>query len=71
MRLLGVRFEDDGMVIVDYLMENEQSKFGGMAHSMWVSLDAQEKYESIEYYVKELREDAASLLEAFLTRDHT
>lgn len=70
MRVLSVRFEDDGTIIVDWVMEAEQTKYGGVAHSTWVSLDGQEKFDQVSYYVDEIRSDIEQLLLAWQTKDH-
>ena len=65
MRVIGVRFEDDGTVVVDWVSEREQSRFGGEGHSTYITTDGQAKNDKLGYYVEELRQDAAELVTWF------
>lgn len=64
-RIIGIRFDDEGTVYIEWAYESEQTRQGGTVRTTYITLDGQDKDEQIGYFVKELQEDASELLAAW------
>lgn len=62
MRVLSVRWSDDGDITIDWADEHEMKKEGGEVHSIYVTPQGQSADEQVAYYVKELNQDVDELL---------
>jgi hypothetical protein len=61
-RILSIRFTDDGNITIDWLDENEMSKNGGTIRSTYVTPSGIAESKEVEYYVIELMQDCDELL---------
>jgi hypothetical protein len=63
MRILGCRLSDeDGSIVVEWFEEREQTREGGVFYQSMITLEAQENWEQVGYYAKELRQDLEELV---------
>jgi hypothetical protein len=60
-KLLSVRFADDGDVTIDWMDTAQSSKDGGTIHSTYVTMEGQGA-EHVEYWLRELMQDVDELL---------
>ncbi len=60
-RILSVRFSDGGETTIDWIDEGASQKGGYEIHSSVITLAGQED-EQINYWMRELRQDADELL---------
>lgn len=61
-RILSVRFTDDGNITIDWLDENEMTKVGGQIRSTYVTPTGIAESKEVSYYVTELMQDCDELL---------
>lgn len=61
-RILSIRFTDDGNVTIDWLDENEMSKHGGTIRSTYVTPTGINESDQVSYWIKELMQDCDELL---------
>ena len=61
-QVVGVQFHDDGKIGIDWVDSDEMSPKGGDYHSTFATLRGQEEVELVDYYAKELRQDADEFL---------
>lgn len=57
-----IQFSDEGNVSIDWVETDELRPGGGTFNQTYVTLTGREASEQVEYYVKELRQDAEELL---------
>lgn len=63
MRMIyGIQFGDDGTINIDWVESTEMSARGGTYNSTKVTLGGQEASQQVEYYARELRQDADEFL---------
>lgn len=60
-RLLSVRFADDGTITIDWTDEADMKKEGGTIHSTYITLAGQEEPQ-VSYWARELFQDLDELL---------
>jgi hypothetical protein len=62
MRILSVQFDDEGGIVINYLIPGEQTRYENQTHTLYVTMAGQTQYSQVNYYANELREDAAELV---------
>jgi len=65
-RILNIAFSDNGNISLDWMDEGEQAREGGTYNTTFVTMAGLEKSEQVNYYAKELKEDADEFLHAVL-----
>jgi hypothetical protein len=60
-KILSVRFSDDGDVTIDWVDHGASSKDGGTIHSTYITIEGQGD-DQVEYWLKEVRQDVDELL---------
>ena len=61
-RVLNISFSDEGNISIDWMDTSEQSPAGGTYHQTIVTLAGREVSQDVEYWSKELRQDADEFL---------
>lgn len=61
-RLLSVRFSDDGTITIDWSDETMMKREGGTIHSTYFTTAALETDEQVAYWAKEMFQDIDELL---------
>lgn len=61
-RILSVRFSDDGNVTIDWMDENEVTKNGGTIRSTYVTPSGIQGSADVEYWLREFFQDVDELL---------
>jgi hypothetical protein len=62
MRIMNIRIDEDGTVLIDYAEDREQSPEGGVLHQLYVTPQGRMKDEQVGYYIKELIDDATEVI---------
>lgn len=61
-RILSVRFSDDGNVTIDWVDENEMDKNGGTIRSTYLTPAGVQSSPEVEYWLREFFQDVDELL---------
>lgn len=64
--IYSINFQDDGTIGVEWVESTEMTPRGGQYQTTHVTLSGQEADPQVEYYAKELRQDADEFLHAAL-----
>lgn len=65
-QVVAIQLADDGQINIDWVDSSEMSPKGGELHSTFVTLSGQESDEQVDYWAKEIRQDADEFLHAVL-----
>ena len=61
-RILNIAFSDEGNISIDWMETTEMHPQGGTYRTTYVTLAGREASEHVEYYAKEIKQDADELL---------
>ena len=61
-QVVSISLADDGQINIDWIATAAMSPQGGEYHSTFVTLGGQEADEQVEYWAKEIRQDADEFL---------
>lgn len=61
-KILSVQFDDEGGITITYLYDNEQTRDEYQTHQLYITMAGQARYERVNYYANELKEDAAEMV---------